>query len=224
MKSFAIRSAAWTALALCLVFATAASATPVLNGGTVPGAPLIPLSPAYPGGPFLADTMIQSFTTPSGLLSGTTREVVFTDTVTGGLDFVYAISNNFPPASVDGLVRSTLANFTGFTTDVGYDPTTVPNLLGLTGTILPTTIDRSLGGDTIGFNFGLIGFPPGTSTFNLVIETNATMFGSGLLSFIDGGTATVNGFAPTMTPEPASMLLYGTGIFLIGGILRRRLV
>jgi hypothetical protein len=28
----------------------------------------------------------------------------------------------------------------------------------------------------------------------------------------------------TMTPEPASMLLYGTGIFLIGGILRRRLV
>jgi hypothetical protein len=164
MKLFALRSAGWTTLALCLVFATAASATPILPGQTITPAPTL----VDPIGTILADTGIVNFTT-GPFLSGSVREVVFMDA--GHLDFVFAISNS--STSVDNLGRSTIASFTGFLTNVGYDPTPT-NLLGSVPLVFPTSIDRSLAGDTIGFNFaagggGPLPFFPGESTFNLVI-------------------------------------------------------
>jgi hypothetical protein len=136
------------------------------------------------------------------------------------LDFIYAIHNN--STSADGIVRSTTTDFTGFATDVGFNPSHLTDILGDPSSVIPTSVDRSLAGDTIGFNFGLLGFLPGTSSFDLIIETNASAYTAGNLNFIDGGTATVPGFAPTATPEPASLALMGTGIVFCARLLRRK--
>jgi hypothetical protein len=203
-----------TVLALGLAAAAPwASANVIPPGGTnVPDF----LSPV---GTQLADTGTMSFS--NGLVSGTTREIVLRDTVTGFLDFVYAIHNNGP----DNIVRSTTAAFNNgavFITDVGYDPTSAVNLLGDVSSVFPLTVDRSSTGSTVGFNFGLVNFSPGMDTFNLVIDTNARYFTSGTLSFIDGGTGTVTGYAPTTAPEPASLALMGTGIVFCARLLRRK--
>lgn len=70
--------------------------------------------------------------------------------------------------------------------------------------------------------------PLGTYPFNISAQYgsgNATLEGifNGTNGTSASATASESG-AISATPEPASMLLYGTGIFLIGGILRRRLV
>ena len=211
MNLLSWRNISWVSLALCLVFATAASANIIGPGGS--GAPDM-LSPS---GIILADTGIETFTT-GPFLSGTTREIVITDSITGDLDFIFAIHND--STSTDGIGRSTTAAFTGYLTDVGYNPLSTIDLLGFVSTIIPTTVDRSFAGDTIGFNFGILGFPPGASSFDLIIETNATQFSGGILNFIDGGVAQVPGFAPS--PEPASLALMGAGIVFCARLLRRK--
>jgi hypothetical protein len=168
-----------------------------------------------PAGTTLADTGIIPFA--NGLVSGLTREIVVQE-ASGFLDFVYAIHNSGP----DNITRSTTANFGTFITDVGYDPLSLLNLIGNPATVFPLTVDRSATGSTVGFNFGLLNFIPGVDSFDLVIKTNAVYFTSGTLSFIDGGTATVAGYAPTAAPEPASLALMGTGIVFCARLLRRK--
>jgi hypothetical protein len=211
MKLFSWRNAICvTVLAFGLAtVAPWASATPITPGTSGPPDLLFPI------GSIVGDTGVVAFS--NGLVSGSTREVVIREG-SGFLDFVYAIHNNGP----DNIVRSTTANYGTFLTDVGFDLTSLVNLLGDVSTVAPLTVDRNASGSTVGFNFGLLGFPPGTDTFNLVIETNAQFFTGGTLSFIDGGTATVAGFAPTNTPEPASLALMGTGIVFCARLLRRK--
>ena len=61
----------------------------------------------------------------------------------------------------------------------------------------------------------------------LMIQTNATDFASGRTNIIDGSVATVDTFEPTgrtVTPEPSSVVLFGTGLLTAAGALRRRLL
>lgn len=122
------------------------------------------------------------------------------------LDFLIFASNAGPGI----FERLSTSAFAGFLTDVGY--TATPS--GVT----PVSVDRSGNGNVIGFNF----IPPGSSvdsaqsTAILEIQTNATNYTAGLVSIQDGSSGFGAGFAPTSTPEPVSMTLFGTGLLAIG--------
>ena len=159
------------------------------------------------------------------LADGTYGEVVFLDPNNnlGGacsgkcLDFVFFFSNVSSDIAVpDDVQRVTTLSFAGFLADAGYDT----GCGNIANPVLPTSMDRSSSGDTIGFNTNVA---PGQMSECLVVETNATNWTTGDLNFIDGGIASVAGFAPVPGP------VVGAGlpglIFACGGLLalaRRR--
>jgi hypothetical protein len=112
-----------------------------------------------------------------------------------------------------------MSSFTGWTTDVFYVD---PGGGGAAGRF-PASADRDGSGSTIGFNFDPF-VAPGAATQVMVIRTNASNFTGGFLGMTGlGGSTTVGAFQPTAgaaVPEPASLLLLGTGAIA----LRRRLV
>ncbi len=188
--------------ALAMFTFSPAGATPVSTGQTVTPAALTSLS----GDTLLASITGGSFS--SGLESGNYDAYVYSDSSTGGLDFVYDFNN--ASGSLDGLQSATMSSFAGFTTDVYY-------LNG--GGQAPTSASRDQPPVIKFFFNGLVS--PGQSSDQLVIETNATQYQPGFLSLQDGGATTVAAFAPSGVPEPASMLLLGGGLLLLG-IVRRR--
>jgi hypothetical protein len=208
-----------TILALGLATAAPWASANVIAPGTAATFPDV-LPGAGTAGTFLISTGPESFssfpapTATTGFTGTVTENVYYNagNTFGGGLDFVYAFSNLSTSASV--IDRTTTFDFGTFLTDVGYDP--LNSLVG--GTIAPVTVDR-ITGSVIGFNMIVA---PGFGTLDLVIETNAQYYQPGDITFQDGGVAAVAAFAPTSTPEPASLALMGTGIVFCARLLRRK--
>lgn len=121
----------------------------------------------------------------------------------GDLDFVYQVTNE--ASSTDSIERVTVASFTGFQTDVGY------NLSGTTfsgspfatnGTVAPVFVDR-MTASTVGFGFA--GFvTPGSASYVIEIQTDATTFNAGQASVFGGNATTVFAFAPNAAAVPDS--------------------
>ena len=106
------------------------------------------------------------------------------------------------------------ANGSNWSLDVGTNPF---------GFHDPTTIDRSMNGSVVGFNY----IPgdeilPGETTPLLVIETNARHFDfNGFLSGQDGTAGYANAYEPAAVPEPSSLGLIGSGLMVLGGFWRK---
>jgi hypothetical protein len=171
--------------------------------------------------------------------SGSAYEQVESDPTnvfcSGCLDFLFQVSNNV--GSNQNITRVDETGFGGYLTDVGYDSVSLGSLVlcgiddggfcnnGDPATV-PATVDRSLDGNTVGFNFP-VGASPNENTVDIVIETNATSFADPVATIYgsNGGTGTIDIYGPsgppvggTPTPEPSTGLLLGAGLLGLLGL------
>ena len=161
-------------------------------------------------GPILADTGVLSFTGVNGRFSGTARSLVVQDSLNpfaaGDLTFLFQLSSD--ATSLDSIQRITDALFGGFLTDVGQGPPHPPFFDCDPDCVSAATVDRSADGNVIGWNYGVgAGLEPGDYTLALIVQTNATQFTTGHIQVINADIATVDSFAPTLVPEPSSIVL-----------------
>jgi hypothetical protein len=157
--------------------------------------------------------------------TGTVQYAVIRETG-GTLDFLYQFSND--KSSTDSIGTASVANFSGYTTTIGWSGVTTPqtvtglpaSLSAAFGYVSPTTGHVQSTGDTVDFNFSSYVDPGYTSQW-LEVQTNATQYGAGDINLIDNGISSTGAFSPT--PEPSSLVLLGLGgLGMVGFGWRRR--
>jgi hypothetical protein len=194
----------------CLACAASAFAAPLLPGVTnIAAAEPEPLGGTTVAGPLVTPLVGAAFTATitSTVISGDAANPY------GGLTFIYVVHNN--DTSADAIGRTTLTGFTGFATDASYST--------LSSGTAPSTQDRSINGNVVGFSFvgpptGTAVLAPGATSMTLVVQTDARAWTTSIGNVIDGSIASGAIYGP-MVPEPATMLLLAGSL---GFFWRRR--
>jgi hypothetical protein len=187
------------------------------------GAPLLPgtfVTPLFSsfGGTTLLDSGSSSFS--SGGLAGTLFWQVWSDSLNSALignEFAY----RFEVTGSEPVHRMTINNWDSALTNVAFSPLlpSPPPLPPSPPGMPPTTADRSVSGNSIGWDFaGSV--QPGTSSTWLVVFTNGNTISPATASFIDG--ASVSTSTVSLIPEPETYAMFLAGIGFLGFIARRR--
>jgi HYR domain len=185
-----------------------------------PGATVFPADVSGTAAGTLLATQLSpySYTTTSGTNSGAIASAVY---LSGGtIDFYIQV--NTDATSATPIALADMDSFQGVSTSVGYrtDGSTLVGTAFVDGTAPPVTASRDTSGVGVSWDF----YPPASETLQpgeisdvMVVATNATNFGSGNVSVVDGGTATVLGFEPlvadadlALTNVPASIMANAT--------------
>jgi PEP-CTERM motif len=148
----------------------------------------------------------ESFSISGGTISPVSASVSSTQWTSGFLDTFLGISAS-PSNPIDAFLPTTQAFDHGAT---GYYVYVA--VLGIN-----TLQDPSVTPVTPALSDGTFVLPTGTSIVAFLDETAS---GGGIIATAPSGQISIE--TPSATPEPASMLLFGTGLFAIGGIFRRR--
>jgi hypothetical protein len=202
-----------------VVFATMVGASSSASASVlIPGGSVVPSSLAIlPAGDALVATETNPFTGLDSFsnvkFTGELTSSVYTNPNTGGLDFLYQVTND--NTSADSFDELSVKSYAGFTTDADF--------VSGTGSVDPTSATRSADapGKLVSFFFNS-GVPHGQNTSELLVETNSMNYMTGVGSVIDGGTggsvveAPAVGTLMSNVPEPASFsaILIGGGMLL----------
>lgn len=139
----------------------------------------------------------------------------------GNVDFLYQVN----ASSGAGVVAIAAGSFAGYTTDIGYSTTgsLFSGSIYTLGTLEnPGTVSLS-GGDVSWSNYptGDIAVDPGEASPILFVITDAPAYSlSGSVSVQD--SVNFSTFADAPVPEPATMLLLGSGLIGMGVYARKR--
>jgi len=195
-----------------------AQLTPLPPGGpdiTTPGAGGIVLSADTPVAPPLTLPFIGTNALSQVVFTGTLTSQVFSDPLTGGLDFTYQVTNTGGP---DSMHTISLTSYSGYPTNIDYVTGSGQVTYDFVNRIAP------LAGFSINADYSqpTSAIAPGLTTDIIIVQTPATSFDTnGITNVIDGGTARVESYEPAPIPEPASLSLLAVGAGALIGRRRR---
>ena len=166
--------------------------------------------------PFAGATLLATISAPfaSFDFSGVVTQNVYSGGSLPGVSFRYAIvTDSLGTAAIE---RVTMSFFAGLQTNLDY-------VLGSGTSDSPLTVSRQANGNSVGFTWATNeGIAPDKVAPFLYILTNAAGYGAGgVMSFMNGGVASVDVYNPVGVPEPMSLLLVGSGMAAVAIFWRR---